>query len=244
MITSGNTMRQLAMGVISSFCLAIAVHAQGLGPSTGKYLYTKPDSLAQGGISGSIGRPDRPIVEIFASPPSEPRKLYRGTVSGIDRRQFDFKGLPAAKYDLFILYDKTFYEGLTLSREDNTLTGDDKLDIKRTVEKSETFFEKKKILRLEGQTGKGSQARAMVKYLRFRRSVDYLGEGHDDPRRSLKLVILKQVGPGWQIVRSREFDVRFFKRGVSINPRHNAKLSRIRVIDSVKEVGELNLLMK
>jgi hypothetical protein len=244
MILPDTTARYLSIVTIALFTFAADAFSQNLGASTGKYLYTKPDPSVPGGISGTILRPARPIVEIFANPPSDPAKLYRGIVSGIDRQQFHFKGLPAAKYDLFILYDKTCFEGLMLSRDDTSLTSDDRIDIRRTIEKSETFFEKKKILRIEGQTGKGSQARAIVEFLRFRQSVDYEGNAHLEPRRSLKLVILKQVGPGWQIVSSREFDVRFFKRGVSLNHRYNEKLNRIRVVDSVKDLGTLNLLMK
>ena len=233
----------MAMILVGVSSFVPFTYAQGLGPSTGKYLYTEPDPSAEGGIKGTISAPANPIVAIFASTPSDPRKLYRGAVNLMDSRRFEFTGLPAAKYDLFVLYDNTCYEGLSLSRKDSTLTSDDKKGIKKTIEKTETFFEKKNILRLEGQTGRGSEARALVEFLRLRPSVDYLGEMHRDPRRSLKLVILKHVGPGWQIVRTREFDVRFFTGGKSVVHRHNKKLSRIRVVDSVKDIGKLNLVM-
>ena len=238
------TIRHFSLIAFMMFALSVEVSAQGFGPSTGKYLYTEPDPSAQGGISGTIRRPARAIVEIFASPASDPEKVFRGTVIGRDRQQFSFTGLPAAKYDLCVLYKNSCLEGLTLSRDDDTLTGDDKLEIKRTIEKSEMFFEKKKIHRIEGQTGRGSEARAFVEYLRYRYSVDYEGSGHDKPRRSLKLLILKHVGPGWQIVRSREFDVRFFARGGSFSHKYRNKLNRIRVIDSAKDLGDLDLQMK
>ena len=233
--------RRLPLIAFMIFVFSADGSDQGLGPSTGKYLYTEPAPSAQGGIRGTIRRPARAIVEIFASPASNPKKLFRGTITGRDQQSFSFTGLPAAQYDLFVLHNNSCLEGLALSRDNDTLTGNDKLEIKRTIEKSEMFFEEKKIHRIEGQTGHGSQARAFVQYVRYRYSVDYEGNAHNYPRRSLKLVILKDVGPGWQIVRAREFDVRFFKKGGSFSHKYSDKLNRIRVIDSVNELGNLDL---
>ena len=62
-------------------------------------------------------------------------------------------------------------------------------------------------------------------------------------RRDFKLVILKDVGPGWQISRTRSLYPIWDHQKRSTPPRHHFSeaLGRVRVADGVKELGELDL---
>ena len=233
-------MRYAGILVIAFLAAAGRLSAQDL-VSTGKYLYTKPDRSAGGGIKGLVVKPRKPLADVFALPPGEPRHVYKGIIVGEDRNQFEFKGLPTDRYDLFLLYDQACYEGLTLTRRRNTLTSEDERSVRRIITKSEPFFNKKNIYRMAGITGDGESARCICVYERTRKSTDY-GDGvYLDHRRSFKLVVLKDVGPAWQIVRSREIDVRFFEPGRGVKHYYREKLGRIRVIDEIKDLGELDL---
>ena len=55
-------------------------------------------------------------------------------------------------------------------------------------------------------------------------------------------MILKQVGPGWQIVRTRDL-YPVWTTPQLVEPRHHftAALAGVRVADKVKDLGELDL---
>ena len=210
-------------------------------------LYTEPDPSAPGGIEGRIARPPRPIEQILAIPCDAPKKVYKGEISGTDRRSFKFAGLPMRKYDLIVVFENSFYEGLQLNRGESTLTDKDREQIKAIIDKSEPYFPNKIIHRVEGKTGRGNMARCICTFFRAKGS-ELMWEkwegkwSRDDFRRTFKLVILKQVGPGWQVVRMRDL----YPVWVSphcIRPKHHYSkaLSGIRVADKVKNLGELDI---
>lgn len=204
-------------------------------------LYTKPDPEAAGGITGSIGIPGRPIEQILAIPPDEPRLVYEGTVTGNARRDFAFKGLPMRKYDLVVIYKDRLYEGLSLERHDDTLTATDRQKIKATIDKAEPFFTRKIIHRLEGTTGRGELCRCICTYMRDVASTNG-PDGKRNIRRTFKLVMLKDVGPGWQVVRARDLYPSWTSMtDAVVTHRHSKALSRIRVTRSVKDLGTLTL---
>ncbi|MEM7396216.1 MAG: hypothetical protein AAF492_28100, partial [Verrucomicrobiota bacterium] len=200
-------------------------------------LYTKPDREATGGIKGRILTPKTPIVQILAVPADEPRLVYKGDVSGPNQQSFSFKGLPMRKYDLVVIYNDRFYEGLNLIRGDDTLTTEDRKKINATIQKSEPYFTKRTIHRMEGKSGRGNEARLVATFLRDRASTN-----GSDFRRSFRLFVMKDVGPGWQVVRSRDLYPTWTKANFA-NPQHfyNKNLGRIRVTDSVKDVGDIIL---
>jgi hypothetical protein len=202
------------------------------------YLYTKPDPAAQGGMQGRIASPSLPLEGVLAIPADEPRFVYEADIIGDDRRGFYLKGLPMRKYDLVVIYKDRFYEGLRLHREPNTLSPEDRKKIKTTVDKSEPYFKKKFIHRLEGTTGRGNQARAICTFLRDTGSA----EGHWEHRRTFKLIMFKDVGPGWQVVRARDLFPVSFAPGKPL-PRHNyaEELSGIRITRSIKDLGDVKL---
>ncbi len=207
-------------------------------------LYTAPDLSASGGIAGRIIKPELPILQILAMPPDEPRFVYEGQISGTSRREFAFGNLPMAKYDLFVIYENEFFEGLQLSFEPDTLTDKDRQSITQIVNESDPFFNKKTVHRIAGTTGRGNFARCVVTQYRDGPgtvTADYeplKGQG----RRTFKLIWLKDVGVGWQVVQKRDLypvtvDLRL------LNPIHHYSdlLSNIRVTDQVKNLGDIDM---
>jgi len=228
-----------------TICLIIAALGFAAGTCEGveerHRLYTKPDPTCTGGIQGSIDYPSEGIEQILAIPPDDPLSVYEGTVSGSDRREFKFTGLPMRKYNLVVIYNNSVYEGLRLHREDDTLTAADRAEIKAKIEESEPFYTFKDVHRLEGTTGRGNVARAICTFAREKSSSTHGGPGKGC-RRTFKIALLKQVGPGWQIVRTRDLYPIWAPRGRT-RPKHNYSqaLSRIRVSDRVKELSPLSL---
>jgi len=214
---------------------------------SGKYLYTKPDPSVGGGIQGEIIKPSIPVVGVFALPPDYPHFCYRAQLgmSASNTPTFSFTGLPAGKYDLFILYKLEIYEGLTLSRYKTTLTPKDHKLIDYIVQKSEPFFgDGKTIHRICGQTGKmKGKAKAIVSMVcKQCMSIPFGGFTVSTPRRALKVFYLEDVGPGWQVAETREIMAVFTMPGKEV-PKANYRpyLGKIRVVDIVKDLGKLDL---
>lgn len=201
-------------------------------------LYTQPDATCSGGMQGHIVSPKLPIKQILAIPPDEPRFVYEGKVTGSSQSEFSFGGLPMRKYDLVVIYEEAFYEGLQLHRSESNLTTEDLKQIDDIVQKSEPFFTHKTIHRVAGETGRGNLARCVCT---FYSAKDAEG-GHGRYRRTFRLLMLKQVGPGWQFVRSRDLYPLWVEPALR-SPKHNFRpqLSRIRVTDYVKDLGDINL---
>ncbi len=211
-------------------------------------LYTKPDPSSPGGMKGRITGVNKPILQILAIPPDAPEKVYMGSIGGSDKRSFQFTGLPLRKYDLIVIYHDAFYEGLQLHRGESSLTKEDDTKVKAIIDKSEPFFTKKVIHRLEGETGRGNLSRCITTFIREKPSITYI-DGKNAAksskgyfRRTFKLVILKDVGPGWQIVRARDLYPKWTDPKQELPKHHYTRtLSRIRVADSVKDLGEIDL---
>lgn len=204
-------------------------------------LYTKTDPTATGGIRGIVGSLKDPIRQALAICQDEPGKVYKGSILGENNREFRFNGLPPDKYDLVLIYKKGFYEGLRLNRRESTLTKKDKEKISYSIKRSEPFFTVKTIHRVGGKTGRGEFARAICTYIRDKRSLIYAGP-IDDYKRTFKLVMLKDVGPGWQIVRARDLYPLYVIPAESPATHHFSKsLQRIRVTNKIKDLGELTL---
>jgi hypothetical protein len=205
-------------------------------------LYTQPDPSASGGINGTIVTPAKPIEQILAMPPDEPTLVYQGEISGTDRRTFLFKNLPMARYNLFVIYKDEFYEGLELNPGPDTLTNLDRDKIKSIVSASDPFFTVKVFHRISGTTGRGNTARCLVTQYRDREALDAAYNALKGFRRTFKLIWLKDVGPGWQVVQKRDL-YPLTVDAAGLNPRHHyaAGLSKIRVTNSMKELGQIEL---
>jgi hypothetical protein len=152
-----------------------------------------------------------------------------------------------AKYDLFVIYENEFYEGLELTYEPDTLTEKDRKSIDYIVNASDPFFNKKVIHRMAGTTGRGNFARCVVTQYRDGPgtvSADYVALVGVS-RRTFKLIWLKDVGVGWQVVEKRDlYPVTVEMRLLTPTHHYTRQLSRIRVTDQVKNLGDLVLVDK
>ena len=210
-------------------------------------LYTKPDPASPGGITGTISKPSQKIEQILAIPADAPEKVYKGTVEGSNG--FRFTGLPMRKYDLIVIYENDIYEGLQLLRGESTLSSEDLKLIDAIIQKSEPFFTKKFIHRVMGETGNGNMARCICTFLRDKKSIAYMDKEQAALsksgafRRDFKLVLLKDVGPGWQITRTRSLYPIWDHQKRDTAPQHHfsESLARVRVADKVKDLGKLDL---
>ena len=212
-------------------------------------LYTPPDPNAKGGIHFVLDHPAEPLVAAFAIPQSDQMLVYRAEVNP-NGSEATFTGLPIAKYDLILQFHSGFYEGITLNRDEDDLTPQDLQSIQAAVEKSNPFFEVKKIYRAKGATGKGTGT-AMVVLEQLRRikpgAVTLNFDGMDMKYffRSVDLTFLEDVGPAWQILKNSEIarmDIPPTDPYHDIVPiRYSEDLGNIRVTDSVKDVGPVSL---
>ena len=72
---------KVGMAFLLAVGLALSSHGaenMAVDPLEGRSrLYTEPDISATGGIQGRILRPPQPIEQILATPPDEPRLVYK-----------------------------------------------------------------------------------------------------------------------------------------------------------------------
>lgn len=230
--------------LIASVALAWAGRYSGTRQSG--HLYASPDPSAGGGIAGRIESPQKTIFRICAVNAHDPDKVYKGRILG-EGNEFRFAGLPVGKYDLVVVYEDRFYEGLTLNSGENTLSGQDREQIAESIMASVPFFDKKKIHRCSGRTGKRGKARCVLQEVRegltLMQSAENLGGGKIQPR-SFKLTMLEDVGIGWQLMDTREI-VRMEagpddRKGI-VPHAYVEKLAGIRVLDDIKDMGMLDL---
>lgn len=233
--------------------VAAAVLAATLGAVAGEFtktkqssrLYTQPDPTATGGIRGKVGHPDQPIEGAFAVAQFEPARVYAGRV-GADGRSFEFTGLPTGKYDLMLLYGSFFIEGFRLCREANSLNEADLKAIKATVDRSVPFFDTKIIHRVEGVTGHAGKSMAVQQDMRTRPVTLQSAEVRDDIQiRSMKIATFEDVGTaGWHLTNTREIvrqEVGGGQHKGPIDHRNAPEIGNIRVVDSIKDLGTLEL---
>ena len=240
MLTKKKINDELRMGLLAVISF-IVLTVSAAAPPERHRLYTQPDPAATGGIKGSIEYPAQPIEQILAIPPDEPQKVYEGVISGSSRQEFLFTGLPMRKYDLVVIYKDQLYEGLSLQRGEDTLTAADRQKIKETIDKAEPFFTRRIIHRLEGTTGRGNIASCICTFMRDKAS-NNSPKGEGNIRRTFKIFILKDVGPGWQVVRSRDLYPSWTTLSLMVATHHyNEALSQIRVTTSIKDIGILKL---
>jgi hypothetical protein len=212
------------------------------GTQQSSRLYTAPDPSATGGIH--LRAPgDRAPVAAFALQAFETKYVYAGEVRGAD---ITFTGLPPAKYDLLLLFEDGFCEGLRLSRDESSLTEPDRKSIETIINRSVPFFDTKVIHRCEGATGRAGAAACVLQELRTKPvTLQDASVRTDIQIRSLKLVGLEDVGAtGWQLLVTREIvrtEVAGSERRGVLKHQYVPALGAIRVTDQVKDLGEVKL---
>ncbi len=236
------------MKVLSILILVASVGLAGeqSGTVQSTRLYTPPDPNARGGIRATVRMPKGTIEQAFALPVQDPTKVYRGEVGG-DGRSVAVRGLPVGKYDLMLLYEDGFYEGFTLTRGEDLLTERDRELMATVIRRSVLFFDTKEIHRYAGTTGREGKARCVLQELRTNKIITQAAEelvGYQI--RSIKLAWLEDVGTiGWQLKNTREIVRQEVAPGMrrGILPHHyRPQLGSIRVTDTEKDLGQMNLL--
>ena len=183
----------LACAVAAAAFAGVKIDPGNMSPysktKVGINLYSKPDPSAGGGIKGVIAGAPSEILGVLAMPQKFPNisamEDIEGGVSAKNARNinkdmtnqvylaglgsdnaFTFYGLPPGKYDLFVLCENCFYEGLLLTREEHTLSEADTRAIKTKITESNPFFNVKNQHRIEGQSGAYGKARVLEQEVR------------------------------------------------------------------------------
>ena len=236
-------------------------------------LYSKPDPYAGGGIRGIIAGNPTEVLGVLAMPQRFPNVSSLADVEGGTSAKnarnintdmtnqvylakleadnsFSLYGLPPGKYDLFVLCENSFYEGLLLSREEHTLTDADTRSIRAKVTESNPFFNVKSQERIEGQSGTFGKARILEQEVRTLpvtlQSAEVLSHIQI---RSIKLCLMESIGTSklgtqWEMKKTREItrqeagppDVKGLLPGYFCKA-----LQGIRVSTSVKDLGTVTL---
>lgn len=237
-------------------------------------LYSKTDPSAGGGIRGTLVEAPSEVLGVLAMPQKFPNISalddLEGGSSAKNARSvntemtnqvylamlgsgnaFSFSGLPPGKYDLFVLCENCFYEGLLLNREEqNALKPEDVKSIKAKITESNPFFNVKNQHRVEGVSGTYGKARVIEQEVRTLpvtlQNADVLKHIQI---RSIKLCLMESVGTAklgahWEMKKTREITRQEVgppdTKGVI--PGFFCKaLQGIRVSSSVKDLGSLTL---
>ena len=236
-------------------------------------LYSKPDPEASGGLKGILASAPSEVLGVLAMPQKFPNVSslddIEGGASAKNARNvnkdmtnqvylaglgsdnaFSFYGLPPGKYDLFVLCENCFYEGLLLTREEHTLTEPDAKAIKAKITESNPFFNVKNQHRIEGQSGAYGKARVIEQEVRTLpvtlQSAEVLKHIQI---RSIKLCLMESVGTTklgthWEMKKTREITRQEVgppdTKGVI--PGYFCKaLQGIRVSTALKDLGTLTL---
>ena len=205
-------------------------------------LYTSPAPEATGGLHmvSSV-----PLEFALAISESNPEHVYRAAL-GPDKEDVTFSNLPVSKYDLVLTTKDQFYEGVSLNRDESSLTPDDRKAIEEIFSRSIPFLNVKRTEAVKGTPGDGGRAMALVQWMRvggnlLNQNGDLLA-GHQI--RSLRLAFLADVGVGWQVTATRELlrtDVFPDMLKGFLPVLYLDALSGVRVTDSVKNIGTITL---
>ncbi len=252
MITPIHRAARMALAFVA--CATLPAHAglvvQKVGtppPKVGgeyksSLLYTPPDPSATGGIR--LVSSD-PLEFAFAIPESDQEHVYKATL-GSDHKQVSFSGLPISRYDLVLVTTEQFYEGITLNRDENSLTPKDIAAMEEVFSRSVPFMNVKRIEIVKGTPGDNGHATAIVQWMRIGGNLlnqnGDLMVGHSI--RSLRLAFLADVGPGWQVTGTREIirtDVFPDMPKGFFGTTYMDVLNGVRVVDSVKDIGAVKL---
>lgn len=239
----------------------------------GAKTYTPLNPESAGGIKGQLSSPPSKVLGVIAVYQQFPTVSALSGIDGgsaaknqknvnqdmrnpvylaalADDNSFSFQGLPPGKYDLFIMCENCFYEGLLLSREENTLRPVDLKTIKSKLKESNPFFDKKHQHRILGNHGSYGKARVLEQEVRTRplmlQSAEYVTGVQI---RSTKLCMMesvggKRAGNHWELKKTRELvrqELGSLETKGIIPGFFRDDLQGIRVSRRMKDIGTITL---
>lgn len=220
------------------------------GEYKSSHLYTSPEPSAGGGLH--LISPV-PLEFAAAIPENNQFHVYKATI-GDDKKEVTFSNIPIARYDLVLATRDHFYVGVSLNRDENSLSPQDLNAMQDIFSRTVPFFDVKRMDIVKGTPGEKGQAAALVQWMRIKAGqADQAGGGllnqagiymigHEI--RSLRLAFLADVGAGWQVTGTREIlrtDV--FPDMVKgfLGVTYVDALNAVRVVDTVKDIGTVDL---
>jgi len=200
-------------------------------------IYTAPDPAATGGIEGTA---PMPLAHALAVEHGR-LHVYRADLTD-GGKTFQFHHLPVGKFDLVLIAaDNTVFEGLALGGPPANPDPVSEQHLRARVGAADSFFNRFAILR----TGvNGDQALAFVERIRDRLTLQQSGEKLDANFRRLEIIELAKAGDDWQMSATRH--IYREEEPARENPpfmKHFfvSAIGNLRVVDTVKQLGELTL---
>ena len=200
-------------------------------------IYTVPDPAATGGIEGTS---PMPLTHAMAVD-HDRLHVYRADLSD-GGKTFQFHHLPVGKFDLVLVAaGNTVFEGLALGDPAADPDPVSAQNLRTRIGAADSFFNRFSILR----TGvNGEQALAFVERIRDRLTLQQSGEKLDANLRRFEIIELAKAGDDWQMSTTRH--IYREEEPVRQNPpfmKHFfvSAIGNLRVVDTVKQLGELTL---
>ena len=200
-------------------------------------IYTTPDPVAMGGIEGTA---PLPLTHALAVE-HDRLHVYRAELSD-GGKTFQFHHLPVGKFDLVLITaGNTIYEGLALGDLAANPDPVSEKNLRTRIGAADSFFNRFAILR---NGANGEQALAFVERLRDRLTLQQSGEKLNANLRRFEIIELAKAGDDWQMSTTRH--IYREEEPVRENPpfmKHFfvSAIGNLRVVDSVKQLGELAL---
>jgi len=220
-----------SLGILLLFCCAAVIRAD-----PGR-IYTALDPAATGGIEGTV---PLPLTHALAVE-HDRLHVYRAELSD-GGKTFQFHHLPVGKFDLVLIAaGNTVFEGLALGDPETNPDPVSVQNLRNRIGAADSFFNRFAIQRTGAN---GDQALAFVERIRDRLTLQQSGEKLNANLRRFEIIELAKAGDDWQMSTTRH--IYREEESVRENPpfmKHFfvSAIGNLRVVDSVKQLGELPL---
>lgn len=221
---------------IVAFLWVMLLTGVALADEPAQRIYTAPDPAATGAIRGSVNV----ILAQALAVEHDRTRVYRGTL-GEGGKAFSFGGLPVGKYDLVLVTaDGSVYEGLALGEEKRDLPAGTVENLKRRVTTQDAFYNRTVIHRVGYD---GDNALVFVERIRDKEILRQSAEKLAATLRRLEIMELARAGDDWQVTTARHLYREEQAPGGLDQLKHGfvRELGNLRVIDSVKDLGHIEL---
>jgi len=198
-------------------------------------IYTKTEAADQGGLKGAT---DKPLTHAIAIEKDRVR-VYLATLAK-DGKSFQFDHLPVGRYDLaLITTDGGVYEGIQLGGDASSLSKESRGHIEERLAKADNFFNKWQIYRIGLD---GDHTLVLVERIRDTKTLQGSGKAVEANIHRFEIADFQQATDEWQMIGTRHFYREPDPKGTTFFQDHYLPaLQNIRVIDSLKDLGNLTL---